>query len=117
MIEFNMLNLRHWKYPSGRPSICTSRVKGRPTSEGRGKIRSRITRTRERRGLNHLLFGEAPRSRNQESPMSIRLPSLTGEREDNLSNFGDVEEITSKGFSLSRVRTQGLHITSKRRIQ
>ena len=67
-------------------------------------------------GLNHLLFGEVHRNRNQESPVSIRLPSQMGEREDNLLNAGD-EEITSKGFSLSKVNAQGLHITFKRRIQ
>ena len=76
--------------------MCMRIVKERQTFISLGKTRSRTIRTRERRGLNHVLFEEVHRNKNQESPVSIRLPSQIGEREDNISNVGDVEEITSK---------------------
>jgi len=47
----------------------------------------------------------------------IRLMSQMGERKDNLLNVEDAEAITSKDFSLNKVKAPGLHITSKRRIQ
>ena len=112
-----MMNPSHWRKKFERPSICMSRTKEGHTFESLGRIRSRIIRIRERRGLNLLLFETTLRSINQESPVSIRLLSQMGEREDNLSNAGVVGEITFNGFSLSKIKTQGLHITLKRRIQ
>ena len=49
--------------------------------------------------------------------MTVRFPSQREVGKGSLLNVGDVEEITSKGFSLSKVKAQGLHITFKRRIQ
>ena len=93
------------------------KVKERQTYEDIGKIRSRITRIIERRGLNHPPFGEIHFSKDKESKMTSWHPSRMEKREGNRLNVGDVEEITSKDFALSRVKAQGMHITSKRRIQ
>ena len=79
-------------------------VKGELTFEGIGKIRSRITRIRERRGLNHPPFGEIHFSKDKESQMTSWCPSRMGKGEDNLLNVGDVEEITSKGFALNKAK-------------
>ena len=51
------------------------KVKERQTSEDLGKIRSRIIKIREIRGLNHLLFGEIHFSKDKESPVTVRFPS------------------------------------------
>ena len=48
-----------------------SKVKEIHTSEDLGKIRSRIIRIKERRGLNHLLFGEIHFSKVKESPVTV----------------------------------------------
>ena len=85
-------------------SVCMSRVKGRLTSEGLGKIRSRITRIRKRRGLNNPHFKEIHFSKDKELQMTSWCPSRMGKREGNRLNVGDVEEITFKGFSLSKAR-------------
>ena len=82
------------------------KVKEIQTSEDLGKIRSRTIRIKGRKGLNHLLFGEVHCSKDKESPMSIRSLSHMGKGKDNLLNVGDVEEITSKGFSLNKVKAQ-----------
>ena len=79
-----------------------SKVKGRPTFESRGRVRSRITRIRERKGLNHPPFGEIHSSKDKESQRTSWCPSQVRKEEGIRSNVGDVEEIISKGFSLSK---------------
>ena len=81
-----------------------SKVKGRPTSEGRGRVRSRITRIRERKGLNRPPFREIQSSKDKESQMTSWHPSRMRKREGSRLNVGDVEEMTSKGFVLSKAR-------------
>jgi len=61
---------------------------------------------RERRGSNHLLFGEVYFSQDKESPMSIRFSIWLGKEIDSMLNVGDVREITFRGFFLSKVRVQ-----------
>ena len=81
-----------------------SRVSGRTTSEGLGKIKSRITRIRERRGLNHPPFGEIHFGKDKESQTTSWCLSRMGKGEGSLLSVGDVEEITSKGSSLSKAK-------------
>jgi len=114
---YSLMNLSLWRKQSEKPSICMNKVKGRRNSVDLAKTRSRTIRIRERRGLTHLLFGEVHCSKDRESPVSIRFLNQMGKGKDSLLNVGDVEEITSKGFALSKVKAQWLHITFKRRIQ
>ena len=101
-IEFNSMNQRRWKWQLERLSICTSKEKGRPASESHGRVRSRITRIRERKGLDRPPFGETHSSKDKESQKTSWCPSEVRKEEGIRSNAGDVEEITSKGFSLSK---------------
>ena len=102
--RYNIINLSLWRKLSENPSICMSRVKERQSSERLGRTRSRTIRVRERRGLNHPPFEEVHFSKDKEPPVSIRFLILMGKGEDNLLNVGDVEEITSKGFVLSKAK-------------
>ena len=81
-----------------------SNVKERQSSERLGKTRSRTVRVRERRGLNHPPFGEVHFRKDKEPPVSIRFFILIRKGRGNLLNVGDVEEITSKGFALSKAK-------------
>ena len=81
-----------------------SKIKGKQTSVDLGKTRSRTIRVKERRGLNHPPFGEFHFNKDKEPPVSIRFLILMGKARGNPLNVGDVEEITSKGFSLGKVK-------------